>query len=909
MTPTPLALVQVNGPAPAVSAGWLASPDPAEWLRELAHCRRQGCEVAIYPVAASPADPRAVGVLLVPRGKVPRFRARVQPLTELLPTVHGPLDAALAAGLLANERGYFFPYPLHLFHPASGLIGFEPRDELAPALLLERPPERGRRWNLAVPGEGCPPSLESILVAAPPEPDEMLEEAARRIGDQAGAPPGAGKGMLDHAALLGKGVAGGALLGAGLVLGTLGKAAGFLGGVAPGGGIAAGGSLDRLLAWAEKNWQLLASRRQREIDRLLKLMETDPDAGLRFALPLAGIGQSRGRAAPTWQLPSRNVRYSLGHGGGAIDGWDIATAERLTLERQYREAARREIALGRYERAAYVFGNLLGDWHSAAKALADGGLPRDAVAIYLHKLNNRPAAAKCLEDAGLLLQAAAIYAECRRFEQAGDLHARLGNDAQARELWLTEVDAQRDPLEKARILSGKLGDHPAALALLDQTWQAGTRPEAALAAMFAIHRQTSATDAAVALLGRLFEHPLVSLSLPAKLKLAHRQAADWDGPAMAAELDRQAYRRIGQALSAGGGDTRALLEFLPRLDPDDLLLARDAGRFQITRQPPRTPSGGPPRGNLRPVKVIRISPGARWASLATLPDGVSIAGHDHGQLAVARLQHGNCHRIAVTVADDPGQSRIRHFAACANRSSSLVFHFPAFKRLYQHPLDRPRTDEDQALAYRRNILAAGPFKEQGDFALLEYTHTSSLSIHVYSEASALRRTIPLDLAPPDVTAMDWLLAGRDGHLCLAAEGFLAWRYADGRMLTMGLGEGPAALCLSPAVIQPEALVSLAGEVLLIDVPPAGKAGRRLETVNLHSCHGESHPPVCCYLPDGSIVIVHRGGGRIYQPEDRITASATLSLPPEAGAPIGVCACGTGGFAVLTDSGDLAVFAG
>jgi tetratricopeptide (TPR) repeat protein len=909
MTPTPLALVQINGSLPAVSAGWLATPDPVEWLRELAHCRRLGCEVAIYPVAASPAEPRTVGVLLMPRGKVPQFRARVQPLAELLPGVHGPLDAALSAGLLAHERGFFFPYPLHFFHPACGLVGFEPRDELAPENLLERPPERGCRWNLAVPGEGFAPSLKSILVAAPPDPGEMLEEAAREIGDRAGSPK-MGEGLVDKAALLGKGVAGGALLGVGFVAGLLGKVAGLVGGYAFPGRFRTGeGSLDRLLAWAEQNWQLLADHRKREINRLMNLMETDPDAGLRFALPLTGIEQSRGRAAPTWQLQAKNVRYSLGHGGGAIDGWDLANEERLKLERQYREAAKREIALGRFERAAYVFGNLLGDWNSAAKALADGGLPRDAVAIYLHKLNNRPAAAKCLEDAGLLLQAAAIYAECRRFEQAGDLHARLGNDAQARELWLAALDDQRDPLEKARLLADKLRDHPAALILLDQTWQAGIRPEAALTAMFGIHRQAAATAEAVSLLRRVFGHPLASLSLAAKLKLGHDQATRWADPVLTAELEQQAYLRIGQALSAGGGDSRALLEFLPQLDPDDLLLARDAKRFQIAKHPPKVPASGAPQGNLRPTKVIRIAPRARWSSLATLPDGVSIAGHEEGLLAVARFQNGTCHRLTLRIADDPGKSRIRHFAACSGRSTSLVFHFPAYKRLYHHPLDRSRTDEDRGLEYRRNILAAGPFKEHGDFALLEYTRTSSLSIHLYSETAALRRTFPIDLAPPEVTAMNWLMAGRDGHLCLAAEGFLAWRYGDGRMLTMGLGEAPAGLGLSPAVIQPEVLVTLSTEVLLIEVPHAAQVGKKLATVNLYSGHEERQPPVGCYLPDGSIVVAHRGGGRIYPPQDRITASATLSVPPDAGTPIDVCASGAGGFAILTDTGNLIVFGG
>jgi len=66
---------------------------------------------------------------------------------------------------------------------------------------------------------------------------------------------------------------------------------------------------------------------------------------------------------------------------------------------------------------------------------------------------------------------------------------------------------------------------------------------------------------------------------------------------------------------------------------------------------------------------------------------------------------------------------------------------------------------------------------------------------------------------------------------------------------------------------------------------------------------------CKVLAVANSSAYHRGGGRIYPPQDRITASATLSVPPDAGTPIDVCASGAGGFAILTDSGNLVVFSG
>jgi tetratricopeptide (TPR) repeat protein len=902
----PLTLVRVTRPAPVVSAGWLASPDPVEWLREVAHCRKQGVDLALYPVARSASDPRAAGVLLIPRGKVPSFRPRVQELIELLPGVHAPADAALSAGLPPNERSYFFPYALHFFHPSLGLIGFDPKDELAPANLLEAPPERAAYWNHAVPAGRFAPELKVILVADPPDPQAMLDEAAQEIGDRKDQPK-PGSALMDKASMLGLGLAGGAMLGAGWILGSLGKAGGLLGGgPGPGSGRHPGGpgAFDRLREWAEKHWQQLADSRNREIERLMKLMETNPDEGLRYALPLAGIEQSRGTAQPSWKLGLNSTRFSLGHGGGAIDGWDIAGDARLKLERQYREAAKREVALGRHERAAYIYGNLLGDWASAAKALADAGRHQDAVAIYLHKLNNRAAAAKCLEDAGLLLQAAAAYAEAKQFEKSGDLHAKLGNHAEAREMWLAELEAQRDPLVKARLLSTKLDDRPSALVVLDETWKSGNRSEAALLAMFTIHREDDNAVAGAALLDTMFEHRSSALPLEAKLRIAHDEAKRWKGAELWPALEKQAFRRIGAALATGSGNSKALLDFLPKLDPDDLLLERDAKRYSIHKNPPPIPKSGPPAGNLKPEQIITISSHLRWDSIAPLPKGVSIAGYGQEMLAVGQLRENGCHTSALRTQDDPGDSPVRHLTVTSARGTGRLFHFTKFGRLHYRALDRMRNSGDDALGTLRGILAAGPFGDEGDFALLQYTATSSLCVHIYSEMAELRRTIPIDLAPPDVTGLDWHIAGRGGHLCIAAAGFVAWRFPDGQFSTMQLGQSPSSLQISPRNGTLEALVSVGSEVLVIDFP---KAGKDPEPVNLFSNPTNYAPPASCYLPDGSIVIAHRGGGSVFAPGGRLKENATLSFPRDAEDPVAVCSRGNGGFAILTDGGKLVVF--
>lgn len=897
----PLALIRTKRPAPAVAAGWLASSDPTEWLREVAHCRSQGCMVSIFPVAASAGDPRAAGILLVPRQGVPGFRPRVLPLGEILPGVFAPLDACLSAGLLSNEREFFFPYQTHFFHPSLGLVGFEAKDELSPAKLLSISPDRGERWNLAVPVSQFAPELKGILIDAPPDLNEMLANAAKEIGDQSGTPPKDSGGVLDKAALLGLGLAGGAVMGAGMLFGALGKIASLSATGTPGKGNA---SLDRLKEWAEKNWQQLADKRSREIERLMRLMEKDPDAGLRYALPLAGIEQSRGAAAPSWKLGQRGTSFSHGHGGGGIDGWDLANEARLKLERQYREAAKREIALGRHDRAAYIFGNLLADWHSAARTLAECGRHQDAVSIYVHKLNDRAAAARCLEDAGLLLQAAGMYAECKQFEKAGDLHSRLGNDTKARELWQAEIDAQRDPLEKARILREKLGDREAAMVILDTTWQSGNRPQQALAAMFSIHREAASLEDAVGLLDRVFEREVVSLPLIEKLKLGHEECARFGAPDFSTAFEYEAYQRIGQALTTGRGDSSVLLGFLPQLDVADLLLSRDAKRFSIKKNPPKIPKTGPPQGSLRPKHVISLPANMRWDSLSNLPKCVSIAGYGKDMLCVAQLRDSACHSSALRTQDDPGKCKVRHIAVTSAGATSRLFQFTEFRRLHYRGIDRPRTLDDDLIGTLRNVLAVCSHGVDGDFAILQFTNTFSLSVSIYTEAAVLRRTVAVDLAPPEVAGLDWHMAGRGGYLCFSAEGFVACRDPAGEFVTMNLGESPKSLLISPLDSSPEMLISLSTDVLLIEV---SKSGKQMETVNLFSDPSISKPPVTCYLPDGSVVIAHPGGGVIYPHGNWLKPCATLSIPTTAGDPIEICPHGTSGFTILTSTGNLVTF--
>lgn len=972
--PKPLTLVRSPDADAEVSAGWLPSVDPMEWLAELAHARRHGCALALYPVAAATSDPRFIGVFLLPRKGKPVFRPRVVPLMETLPGVHVPREAGLSAGLLPNERAFFFPYPLHFHHPSLGLIGFESKDELSPTVLLETRERRNGSWNWAVPPPDPHPPFLGLRIEIPAtDPAEMLADEAGNIGADAGKRP-KGMGMLTaKAAELGDGalrvfgwilekipgvgaaerapqpfaegwlatllkavmivallalLLGGAVWlassgGSGwdgifpfillaVLLSRLLAKAGLPGVNIPGRGTrarpparhapgkGAPSNPNRFQQWAKQNLDRIQSRRNREIDRLMKLMETNPEEGLRYALPLTGSA-GRGVAPISWSLGRNTVNYQAG-GSGPRDVWNLDDQARLQLEKKYREAAQREVALGRHERAAYILSKLLGDWTGAAQALAQGGRHHEAVAIYLQKLNNKHAAAACLEEAGLLAQAADLFIELGSFEKAGELHERLGNHAEARRLWGLAVEAQRDPFEKARIHHKRLGDPDAALGLLESLWKTGSHSTRALQTSFAILSEEKLDHEALGLISRMFRESLSPNSLTDLTKIGLKEMEMRNGDAaFRSALEAEVYPRMARALIAGTPNHATMLALLTRFEPSDRLLARDTRRYSIPRSKIESPARKRGIGGTSPTRIIKIPMDAKWQSLAELRGGVSIAGHANGILAVAQLRDGQCHTSPLMTRDKvEANDVVRHLGIISARSHGRLFHLPRRGTLHYRALDRARTPADDKLGDLRNILAAGLQGQRDEYMLLEHTSTGSLCLHIYSEAGTLLRSVPLDYAPSVVAGLDWYCAGRDGHSCFTAEGFVTWRHPNGEFSTTNMDEHPRGLMLSPSHLPPVALLPRKPQVL--GVFP-GKPGYPLETAYLSPLEDA----VACFTNDGQIVIGADGEGVVFAPENYADARETLRFPTDAGQPIAVCPFGPDGFVFLTSTGNLLIF--
>ena len=86
-------------------------------------------------------------------------------------------DADVAGLLDSNEN-------VHLWHPSSGLIGFEPGDRRCVADLLEAPLEQATAWDRAEPGVAFSRRLTAIEPDATLSADQALDEGHEDIGSR-----------------------------------------------------------------------------------------------------------------------------------------------------------------------------------------------------------------------------------------------------------------------------------------------------------------------------------------------------------------------------------------------------------------------------------------------------------------------------------------------------------------------------------------------------------------------------------------------------------------------------------------------------------------------------------------------------------------------------------------------------
>ena len=569
----------------AEPAAWFLPGDSAtRWLDELARCGLATADTRLFVVPKSVEDRAAAGLLVVPARAE---SVAQQPSGLACRIVAGqlfiPLDAGLYPPVTDTELRKLCPLPVTFFHPAFGLSGFEAESTLRVWDLLDFSEERAEDWNFARPGSPALPELRAVILAQPPSIEDLFGGAEEEIATEppVDLPPAPDEPketpLADSRRALRRLFAEG-IAGAMRQIPHTGPRRNWVNGMED---------------WASRQLQgvneQLEKIRNKELNRLLRLFETDPEAALRHAIPMNAFAH-RGVAPPGGRLGSQSPNFDLSRlGGQAADFWNVPFDLQELLRRRYREMANREMQLGRHRRAAYIFAELLGDLVSAANALKQGRHFREAALVYETHLNNPLEAARCLAEGGLLTEAIERYEKLGRWMDVADLHERLGNRTAATEALrrvISERLAQDDVLGAAKLLEERLHETDEALELLLDSWPSSRQAGVCISAAFQMLGRLARHDVALEQLARFRRETPRPLILPLLTALGdsvrdypqeqvRHRAADFSRVLVARQLDQ---------VTLSPEETGRLMECLVRLAPEDRLLARDANRHLSNRR-------------------------------------------------------------------------------------------------------------------------------------------------------------------------------------------------------------------------------------------------------------------------------------------------------------------------------------
>jgi tetratricopeptide (TPR) repeat protein len=821
------------------TAWFVPGASAAVWLEELVRwgVAHGSLVLRVIPTSRQDLNPRGI-LVTAPSGVLPRVGPACLRYGRLASRLYLPVEAFLdpdvseaeLTALLSRDTEY-------VWHPATGLIGFERADLLRVADLLAGPAASGRAWDRARPGIGFARRLTSLLPTNPPTVESILGQGRDDIGSDSGSlgslPRAPGEPSSGPLASAGRGA-----------LGAFAGLVGWLTRRAPGDPGREPGWVGRLRDWANRKLEgisdALTARRNREIARLMDLLERDPDQGLRYALPMGGSGAHRGVSTPGDRLTHRDVNFNLGRlgGGAAADFWDLPPDYHTRLVARYRELADREIRLGRHRRAAYIFAELLGDLPAAARTLMAGGHFREAAVLYRDRLNQPAEAARCLEQGGLWAEAIALYEELRAHEKAGDLYAKLDQHDNAREQYQQATVLHRAGgsfLEAARVLEQKLQEPDQALAELRGGWPASPHAGHCLRRFLALLGRLGRHEETRQRIEQFRKEPVPAQVEGSLVDILSETATSYpDRAVQATAADCTRVRAARQLPEAEPAEARQLVNAVNRLEPQDRLLGRDCQHY-LQRQPRPTVQRPSRRKSPSLVGRVQLPRDIEWRAATGGGAEVYAAGVRDGEPVVFRCRPDG----AVQEAAGPAW-RVRALAGAPFLLSALPRdnppEYPSDHLLAPPPVRTmmPRLGvlfhllgSPQLLA-NRFFLAADAFR----------TIVNVGSSDGFSEASVGAVQSP--------TGITWLVEIRNNHWTLVGVG------ASGEPITTRVlapldVAGPGVSLPVPVHASREHVhIGLGNQLVVVTL---GTGRREIIDVGLHMVASASSPPPPLENPD------------------------------------------------------------
>lgn len=418
-------------------------------------------------------------------------------------TMYIPLSATLFPPVTQEEVNELSQYHVQCFHPTIGLVGWEKEEEFLWNTIKYQLEYKDIDWSLATHESFEIPAIKNLVIHAPDTEKEVVDSLEKEVEkeDLASIPLDEDEQFSMTDKIIGK-------LGVPILKGLL-KFLQFFpeGGTSPRSyssgtsgspvkitqsslkeGSVSPGLLDKFEDWLKKNIDELEKRQQKEINKLLKMLDEDPLEALKYAIPLGGDELGRGKDVPSYKLTRNNVNFNMSSmsSGSSVYGWDVGN-HYYELRRKYIENANKEVENKNFRKAAYIYAHLLKDFHNAANVLEQGGYYKEAATLYLEKLNNKETAATCYEKGMHYNEAIEIHKELKNHEKIGDLYGLLNNENLSKEYYIIASEIQlkkQDYLDAARIQKQKLADTNASKNILLKGWKSSFKAEACLSNYF-----------------------------------------------------------------------------------------------------------------------------------------------------------------------------------------------------------------------------------------------------------------------------------------------------------------------------------------------------------------------------------------------------------------------------------------
>ncbi len=564
---------------------------------------------------------------------------------------------------------------LQVWHPALGLLSIDPRNRLGIESLIATPMPARRSWSQAVGGTALPERLIRVDAPPPPTLEQWLEQSRDGMGDRSqeltALPPSDKEKLgrpLESFGAMTRSAIGKALTWMADRVGTLssdqsnqsskqrkpvqtGNVAGrnAVGRKA----LSSAQWVQNIRIWAKKQmeqWnETLEARREAAVSRLLEMLEKNPDEGLRYAIPMSEE-PGRGLAPPGVDLVARDLRWGNAS-TGAVDNWSLGLTAQRRLRQKYLELARGELSNGRYERAATIYAQLLGDFQQAAQALEKGKFYRQAALIFRERLGSHRKAAEMYCLAGDFDLALAIYREMADYLDAGDLYQRLGQTDLATAEYLRHVDylcKNSRPCDAADVLVGKLNQPDDAIAMLTSRWPHGQQARACAQKTMDLLSQLGRHNEANNQIDRLVNFPGMAEIGVWPSEFLSGLARNYPDANVRENAQRGLFVNASQVIQSSQNSkaVSAIMTSLCKAIPEDRLFHRDAHRYaqettsaldaqaKLKKSAARAYLQRAFRKNLSPVETISLSKEVEWFGLIPTSRGPLCFGVRDGALLV-----------------------------------------------------------------------------------------------------------------------------------------------------------------------------------------------------------------------------------------------------------------------------------